>query len=897
MITIQALTARGNNARGDAVLDYLLATERLTAYYIGESGTAQTSIRWRGKGAATLGLIGEPQREEMAHLARGFAPDGQTALCRNAGALPTLTSKRDRNGHLKLDAHGKPVEQWRGGHRVGFDLTCSAPKSVSVLMAMADAEERGRIVAAHRQAVDAALTYVEGLVETRRGKAGREVLPVDGLVITSCDHLANRNIDPQLHTHNLIYGVAQGVDGQWATFDPIEMFDHQHAADAIYKAHLAQGMRELGYGLAQRAALDLDGKDTGKRNWEIAGIDEASLRHFSTRDTEIREAMAKGMSHDEAWRTTRKHKDEPSPAEMFAHWHGLLAAMGQSVDLDALKSCGDTHAARPTDADILRRLHEHEAIVEDKDLLVAVAQARAGEGPVHLAADVQRLKASMLEISPAPLALADRGEHMPRKHTRHRWSAKWMVDWEQEVQRRANARRYETALCVPLHLLESAIADYQTEKGFVLSGEQRAAVRHLCCDSGGHVVLAGVAGAGKTTVADLYKRAFEANGQRLLGACVSTRAAQKLEAESGIESLSLAMLLKRLELGRIALDDTCVVVLDEAGMVHTEQVRQLMSHVDGGGAKLILQGDMKQLQPIGAGSGMALVAERLGQAELTEVRRQKRVEDREMAAMFYDRDSTGRVLLGADDEPKSKAQALARSKQIWARLEASDRIEAWDTRQQAMDALALDWFDSDYNVENRLVLAHTHEDGQAIAQQLRAGLRDRGLLEGDEFKVMARQGDRALELALARGDRVRFTENAPALGLTNGDLGEVVWIRANNGGHDLRFRIEARGARASFVLDVRSQEFNHFNQGYVDTIHKSQGQGQPAVFHFVNPRMTDNQSMLVAFTRMTHQYRLYGAEEDLDIARMKLGMDRMKQNAVQQAARAVEASQPSFDLS
>ena len=895
MITIQALTARGNNARGDAVLDYLLDTERLTAYYLGEAGMEEQALRWRGKGAEALGLDGEPTREQMQQLARGFAPDG-TALCRNAGAEAQRMVKRDRDGEVVLGANGKPVEQWRGGHRVGFDLTCSAPKSVSVLMALAEVEERGRIVAAHRRAVDATLAYVEGLVETRRGKGGRDVLPVEGLVVTACDHLANRNTDPQLHTHCLAYGVALGSDGQWATFDPIEMFEHQRAADAIYKAHLAQGLRELGYGLAQTMVCNLDGQDSGVRNWEVAGIEEATIRHFSSRDAEIRAAMAQGMSHHVAWRTTRKHKDEPSPDEMFAHWRELLLQLGQSVDVEALKTLRDTHAPPRSDEEILRRLHEHEAIVEDKDLLVAVSQAHAGVGPEQLDTDVARLKASMCEIAPPPIAAADRGDHLARRHSRSRWSATWMVDWEQEVQRRADARREERAQHVPSDLLDTVIADYQSEKGFVLSGEQRAAIRHLCCDSGGHAVLAGVAGAGKTTVAELYKRAFEANGLRLLGACVSTRAAQKLEAESGIASLSLAMLLKRIEVGTVVLDDKCVVVLDEAGMVHTEQVRQLMRNVDGAGAKLVCQGDMKQLQPIGAGSGMALLSERLGQSELTEVRRQKRVEDRDLAMLFYDRDAFGRAMLGCAADPKSRAQAQAKSQQIWQQLKDGNKIDAWDTRQQAMDALVLDWFDSEYGIDSRLVLVHTHEDGQAIAQGLRSGLRDRGLLEGEEFMVIGRQGGRALQLPLARGDRVRITENAAALGLTNGDLAEVVAIRANDGGHDLRFRVQARGDREAFTVAIRTQAFNHFNQGYADTIHKSQGQGQPAVFHYVNPQQTDNQTMLVAFTRMTHHYRLYGAEDDLDLAKMKLGLDKTKQNAVQQLVDLPRQAEVGLDL-
>ena len=84
---------------------------------------------------------------------------------------------------------------------------------------------------------------------------------------------------------------------------------------------------------------------------------------------------------------------------------------------------------------------------------------------------------------------------------------------------------------------------------------------------------------------------------------------------------------------------------------------------------------------------------------------------------------------------------------------------------------------------------------------------------------------------------------------------DLMGIRANEGGHDPWLRIKARGDRGSFAVDIRTQDFCRFNQGYADTIRKSQGQAQPAVFHFVNPQQTDNQTMLVAFKSMTHDYR------------------------------------------
>src|SRR5690606_12344936 len=123
-----------------------------------------------------------------------------------------------------------------------------------------------------------------------------------------------------------------------------------------------------------------------------------------------------------------------------------------------------------------------------------------------------------------------------------RYADRKIVDWEQEVQARAEARREDASVHVPQNLLSQVIADFQKEKGFTLSDEQREGLEHLCAKSGGHAVMAGVAGAGKTTVAELYKRAFEANGQHLIGAAVSRKAAGKLEEESGMESLSITKL-------------------------------------------------------------------------------------------------------------------------------------------------------------------------------------------------------------------------------------------------------------------------------------------------------------------------------------------------------------------
>lgn len=892
MLKLKDLSATGHNANGDNVIDYLMNTEALSNYYVGQKGMEEETMRWRGHGAAMLDLLGKPvEKHQMLELAAGYSPDGKkTALCQNAGVLPQKKFKLDRDGQPRLDKNGNPEFVWQGGHQVGYDCTLSAPKSVSYLMAIAPPEERGEILAAHRAAVDKTLEYLEGKVETRRGKAGKDFHTVDGLVMTSCDHLCERTNTFSLHTHTLIYGVSYGPDGEWRTFESSELYRHQKAADTVYMSHLAENLRQLGYGIEQDALLDKEQQDTGIRSWRVAGISRETELMFSKRQEEIQQAMETGLSHQQAWQQTRKHKDEPSPDELFANWKETIKGLGQETDIAHYKGRPDIQAPRRSDEDILAALHKSTAVVTEADIQWAVYRARAGESPEALQSDVQRFKDTMVHIAPERQAAVDQGEHVSRRYSESRFAWSKVVDWEQEVSRRANERKDDTTVQVPQSTLDRVVADFQQEKGFTLSNEQRDALDHLCVQSGGHAVMAGVAGSGKTTVSELYKRAFEANGQHLIGACISRKAAGKLQEESGMESMSITKLLGRLDKSKPLTDEIpgltnkSVVVLDEAGMIDTEAVRRLLRHVDSVGAKLLMQGDSRQIQPISFGSGMTLVSEQLGQAELTEIRRQKHEADRDIAVSFYDRDAQGRVILDGRAEPKSRRDVVQKGAAIWEKLEARGAIDAYNSRPEAMDACAREWLDSPHAIDNRLLLVHDHTDSQALTAKLRDGLRERGVLVGPDHSFVGRRDQREYDMSVALGDRVRITKNDNTLGVENGDMCEVEGIsRTSKGSLALNLRVEGRHGQPSFAVAVDTDEWNHLQHGYCRTVHDAQGQGKPAVFHCANAKMVDNQSALVAFTRLTSdRYRMYGAEVELEQVRTRLGADRLKQNATQE---------------
>ncbi|KIP98667.1 hypothetical protein RU07_22055, partial [Agrobacterium tumefaciens] len=130
-------------------------------------------------------------------------------------------------------------------------------------------------------------------------------------------------------------------------------------------------------------------------------------------------------------------------------------------------------------------------------------------------------------------------------------------------------------------------------------------------------------GAGKTTMMKAAREAWEAAGYRVVGGALAGKAAEGLEKEAGIVSRTLSSWELRWNQGRNQLDDRCVFVLDEAGMVSSRQMALLVETVTKTGAKLVLVGDPQQLQPIEAGAAFRAIADRIGYAELETIYRQR----------------------------------------------------------------------------------------------------------------------------------------------------------------------------------------------------------------------------------------------------------------------------------
>ena len=154
-----------------------------------------------------------------------------------------------------------------------------------------------------------------------------------------------------------------------------------------------------------------------------------------------------------------------------------------------------------------------------------------------------------------------------------------------------------------------------------LAAEQQQMVDHLCLGGDGVSVVVGKAGTGKTFALGAAREAWQAAGLPVLGVAVARRAARELEQGAGIRSTSVAALLGELDTQR-ALPDRCVLVVDEAGMVPTRQLAQLLDATAAVGGKLVLVGDHRQLPELEAGGAFRGLVNRGLAIELTENHRQ-----------------------------------------------------------------------------------------------------------------------------------------------------------------------------------------------------------------------------------------------------------------------------------
>jgi conjugative relaxase-like TrwC/TraI family protein len=238
---------------------------------------------------------------------------------------------------------GRPLPLPAAGARrvAGYDLTFSAPKSVSVVFALSGEEVARAVVAAHTQAVAGGFQYLEehglGATRWRSEEREREVIATSGFSGAQFTHGVNRNLDPHLHSHLVVVNAVHGVDGRWSACDGRGLDAHRAAAGGVYEANLRQA-------LTSTLGVGWDAPTGPGRTSEIAGVPPSVLGEFSSRGADVRmHAFSMGArsarGRHVAWAATRPAKvTGHSYDELTVEWRRRAGEAGPGLELD-----GRTH--------------------------------------------------------------------------------------------------------------------------------------------------------------------------------------------------------------------------------------------------------------------------------------------------------------------------------------------------------------------------------------------------------------------------------------------------------------------------------------------------------------------------------------------------------------------------
>ncbi|AUW46796.1 Ti-type conjugative transfer relaxase TraA [Rhizobium leguminosarum] len=550
------------------------------------------------------------------------------------------------------------------------------------------------------------------------------------------------------------------------------------------------------------------------------------------------------------------------------------------ADLARRQHMADRLLADP--ALLLKQLSNERSTFDERD--IAKALHRIVDDPAVFANIRARLMASdeLVMLKPQQIDAETGKASEPAVFT-----TRAILRIEYDMARSAQLLAERRGFAVSDRVVAAAIRNVEArdpEKPFKLDPEQVDAVRHVTGDNGIAAVV-GLAGAGKSTLLAAARVAWESDGRRVIGAALAGKAAEGLEDSSGIRSRTLASWELAWANGRELLERGNVLVIDEAGMVSSQQLARVLKIAEQAQAKVVLVGDAMQLQPIQAGAAFRAITERIGFAELAGVRRQRQQWAREASRLF----ARGETEKGLDTYARHGHLIEAGTRDDIIGRIVGDWTEA---RRQALQNSAAEGNDGRLRGDELLVLAHTNQDVKRLNEALRSVMTGEGAL-GESGSFQTERGAREF----AVGDRIIFLENArflepraPRLGpqhVKNGMLGTVVSTGDKRADTLLSVRLD----NGRDVV-ISEDSYRNVDHGYAATIHKSQGSTVERTLVLATGMM-DQHLTYVSMTRHRDRADLYAAKEDFE-AKPEWGRKPHVEHAAGVTGALVESGQAKF---
>ncbi|MCG7583787.1 MULTISPECIES: MobF family relaxase [Mycobacteriaceae] len=739
----------------------------------------------------------------------------------------------------------------------GFDLMFAAPKSVSLLRSLTDDVAEKVMQNAHVKAVEAAMTYLhEHAGYTRVHNpltSNKDLQRLPGLVAIAYQHETSRCGDPHLHTHVIVPNRQVRADGRLVSIDSKSLYHEAKAAGIIYQATLRHELH------AERG-FEWQPVDEHSGMAEIAGVTAASIKAWSQRSTRLREWAKDNLvvvdgEPTAAQLATAQKATRPTKPEQLA-WDELKAmwradARGLDLDRDAHFAAREARRAQArTPLDRARIAHMAARIDKAAFTRADMVEIVGAQLPVGAVGEPRALIEAFVDDVGVRIS-APREAHHREGHEKYTVDAIMLEESRilDMVDTSDNRSR-----------LDVRAADLGD-----LSADQERAIRNIAVSPFLVQPLQAPAGAGKThSLKALRAAAHRANKEVLVLAPTGKAVDEAMQEEAGDRGLTVAKALKLIEDNNLAIDRRTVVVVDEASMVGTPELKKLLSAAVAGRAKMVLVGDPYQLAPVKARGGMFehLCGDLPWSQRLGEVWRMRSAEERDASLAL--RSGHGNRL--------RKAVGWYRSH---GRLHTGDPIAM---AKDAGDAYLADRAAG----KDSLMVCDSWEMADALNQRVH------NALVGDGPSVRAARDQR-----IAVGDIIISRENDISIPVHPGaehPVGQAVdqvrngnrWRVAGIDEKTNRVAAERLTDKARVVFDGDYLRQN-VTLGYAVTVHSAQGvtvgnKTTPGVCHSI---LADTSSRAMAYVGMTrakdenhaYVYQRISGEADHEHSRLVAGAD------------------------
>jgi conjugative relaxase-like TrwC/TraI family protein len=805
--------------------------------------------RWGGKGAQSLGLVGEVSREAFLTLCDNKNP--------NTGRTLTARTRENRT--------------------VGYDFNFHAPKSLSLLYTLTRDE---RLLSAFRDSVQQTMHELEVEVKTRVRTAGQNAERVTGnLLFAEFVHLTSRPVngvpDPHLHAHCFVFNATfDSEEDRWKAAQFREVVRDAPYFEAAFHARLSKAVAELGLGIERT-----------KTGWEVAGLAKPTLEKFSRRTALIEDlARQKGISTaEEKGKLGAKTREKKGPPKSL---DALRAEWKSRLDKAERRAVADVVALRVPSAEApvtVRESVDH-ALLNGFERCSVVAD--------------RRLLATALKRGYGSVRVEDVRNEFEGRHEviRKEWGEQTFVTTREVLAEEAallHFAREGRGTCAPINPVGQG---YHSPD---LNSEQLAAVQHVLSSTDQVMLIRGAAGTGKTRLLVSAAQAIHDAGAAVHVFAPTSEASRGVLRQAGFEKAdTVARLLVDQNLQARVKGQ--VMWVDEAGLLGTRDLRALLKVAEEQNARVVLMGDERQHGSVPRGDAFRLLQTHAGlkPAEVSTIRRQQgqyraavqALASGDLESGFAQLDRLGAIREVPDEERHTQLAAdyliavrESKSALVVAPTHAEGREVTDRIRTELRSAERIGEKDrvfiqlTSYGLtEAQRKGATNYQSGDVVRfqQNVKGGFK-----KGEAVSVVGRDKDgvrvkrsrgrpvslpleearhfdlyEKRDLPLAAGDRIRITQNGTTADggrLFNGSLHTVE-------GFDRCGNILLEGGK------VVSRDYGHLTHGYCTTSHASQGKTVDRVLVALGPESfaaASREQFYVSVSRGRESVTVYCADK------------------------------------